>query len=257
VQRFPKGQMRLYRGVDRISTVSEAVAAGIVAERPELAGRIAVIPNPVDLAVFHPPADRRAGEPLRLLYTGRIHPEKGLHLLVAAWRALVDRGAAIELRLVGPSEVAAGGGGEAYLHRLRDAAGGRGFTLAGAIAEPTRLAEALRGADLYCYPSTADRGEALPVAPLEAMACGLAPVVMDLPQYRGRIEEGRTGLVVPRCADEVPALVAALSRLVADAPLRDRLGRAAAAVAAAQLGIDAVAEAYLEEFAASVPSTRV
>ncbi|MCP4895079.1 MAG: hypothetical protein GY911_14865, partial [Actinomycetales bacterium] len=32
VQRFPKGQMRLYRGVDRISTVSQAIVDGIVEE---------------------------------------------------------------------------------------------------------------------------------------------------------------------------------------------------------------------------------
>ncbi|MGA1394185.1 MAG: glycosyltransferase family 4 protein, partial [Phycisphaerales bacterium] len=52
VQRFPKGQMRLYRHADSISTVSAAISEAISRERPELAARIRVVPNPVDLTVF-------------------------------------------------------------------------------------------------------------------------------------------------------------------------------------------------------------
>ena len=91
IQRFPKGQMWLYGGVDRISTVSQAIVDGITDERPETASRIKLIGNPVDLGVFHPGSEGSAASdrgPARILYTGRIHPEKGLHLLVEAWGRL-------------------------------------------------------------------------------------------------------------------------------------------------------------------------
>ncbi|MGA1400350.1 MAG: glycosyltransferase, partial [Phycisphaerales bacterium] len=82
VQRFPKGQMRLYRSVDSISTVSPAIADAIAREQTTLAGRVRVVPNPVDLAVFHTTeqseARRDLSSPAILLYTGRIHPEKRL-----------------------------------------------------------------------------------------------------------------------------------------------------------------------------------
>jgi glycosyltransferase involved in cell wall biosynthesis len=253
VQRFPKGQMRLYGGVDRISTVSQAIVDGILGERPEFADRIALIGNPVDLAVFHPSPGRTSEPtgPRRILYTGRIHPEKGLHLLVEAWHRLRARGIDTTLRLVGPADVADGGGGEDYVRRLRRLAGGVDLDLPGGVADPRALADELRAADLYCYPSIADRGEASPVAPLEAMACGLPPVVANLPQYAAYIRDRETGLVFPRGDGEIDALAACLERLAVDSALRDRLS-ASAIEAASRYGLDRIADAYLDEFTASI-----
>ena len=257
VQRFPKGQMKLYRGVDRISTVSQAIVDGIVGERPEFAGRIALIGNPVDLSVFHPAhdhADRRTSTPdgpRRILYTGRIHPEKGLHLLVEAWHRLRARGIDATLRLVGPASVGDGGGGDDYVRRLRDLAGDETLELPGGVADPGALADELRAADLYCYPSIAARGEASPVAPLEAMACGLPPVVADLPQYAAYIRDDETGLVFRRGEAEIAGLTDCLERLATDATLRDRLS-ASAIEAASRYGLDPIADAYLDEFATSI-----
>ena len=228
VQRFPKGQMRLYKRVDSISTVSRAIADAIAAERPELAPRIRVVPNPVDLEVFRPSVPPRPpGDPPVLLYTGRLHPEKRLDLLVGAWRTLLDEGRRLRLRLVGPSSREAGGGGAPLLDRLRALARGAEVEIVGAVADPRALAEELRGADLYAYPSTAAQGEALPVAPLEAMACGLAPVVAALPQYEGVVVDGEHGLAFPLGlgdAEATRALADRLRRLLGDPVLRARRG---------------------------------
>jgi glycosyltransferase involved in cell wall biosynthesis len=253
VQRFPKGQMLLYRGVDRISTVSQAIVDGIVGERPEFADRIALIGNPVDLSVFHPgttPSTATDG-PRRILYTGRIHPEKGLHLLVEAWHRLRARGIETSLRLVGPAGVGDGGGGEDYVRRLRDLAGDAPLELPGGVADPKALADELRAADLYCYPSIAARGEASPVAPLEAMACGLPPVVADLPQYAAYIRHDETGLVFRRGEGEIEDLTNCLERLAGDSNLRDRLS-ASAIKAASRYGLNPIADAYLDEFRQSI-----
>jgi glycosyltransferase involved in cell wall biosynthesis len=257
VQRFPKGQMRLYGGVDRISTVSQAIVDGIVGERPEFADRIALIGNPVDLAIFHPAATPSAATngPRRILYTGRIHPEKGLHLLVEAWHRLRARGVETSLRLVGPAGVGDGGGGEDYVRRLRDLAGDAPLELPGGVADPKALADELRAADLYCYPSIAARGEASPVAPLEAMACGLPPVVANLAQYAAYIRHDETGLFFQRGDREIDDLATCLERLAVDSALRGRLS-ASAIEAASRYGLDRIADAYLDEFATSMEAAR-
>lgn len=258
VQRFPKGQMRLYGGVDRISTVSQAIVDGIADERPGLADRIRLIGNPVDLSVFHPTVETRkqaTDGPPRILFTGRIHPEKGLHLLVEAWSRLRRQGHEFELRLVGPSARGDGGGGPEYVEQLRSLAGDAPLDLPGGVADPTALAEELRSADLYCYPSTAARGEASPVAPLEAMACGLPPVVADLPQYAAYIKDGETGLIFRRGDNEIEALAGHLATLAEDPGLRARLSQAAIE-AAGRYGLEAIADRYLEDFGESIDTLR-
>jgi glycosyltransferase involved in cell wall biosynthesis len=248
-QRFPKGQFRLYRHVERISTVS-AVIADAIREQDAVAGaRTIVIPNPVDLATFRPVAsDRPRGK--RILFTGRIHPEKGLEILARAYRRLRADDPAVTLRLVGPVEISRGGGGEAFAARLRELAGDAPIEFGGNVADPARLADELRAADVYCYPSVAFLGEASPVAPLEAMACGTVPVVSDLPQFREYLVDDETGLAFPREAAEPDReLAARLERVLDDAALRDRLS-AAGVAKAREFSIEAIAERHLADFAA-------
>ena len=62
------------------------------------------------------------------------------------------------------------------------------------------------------------------VAVIEAGACALPVVVSDAGGLPEVVRDGETGLVVPR--EDVPALQAALKRLVLDEALRRRIGRA-------------------------------
>ena len=247
-QRFPKGQFRLYRHVERISTVSAAIAEAIRAQDPVAGSRTIVIPNPVDLATFRP-ADPGRPRGKRILYTGRIHPEKGLEILARAYRRLRTDDREVSLRLVGPVEIARGGGGEPFAARLRELAGDAPIEFAGNVADPTRLADELRAADVYCYPSVAFHGEASPVAPLEAMACGTVPVVSDLPQFREYLIAGETGLVFRRDGSEPDReLATALRTVLDDGDLRKKL--AASGVAKArEFSIDAIADRHLADFA--------
>lgn len=261
IARVPKGQLFLYGRCARIHAVSRAVEEAIVAERPDFAPRTRTIPNPIDLGFFTPPPrgrdfEGRSGAGRTILYTGRIHPEKGLHLLARAFRDLHGRHGDLRLRLIGPSDVAKGGGGEAYLSQLREAAGGAPMTIDPPIYDRGVLADALRAATYYCYPSLAEKGESFGVAPLEAMATGLAPVVSSLPAFREFLVDGRNGVEFNhRASDPAAALGAALQRLIDNPGDCRRMGDRGV-VTAAQFGLEEVASRFLDDFRSLVETGR-
>ncbi|HMN13056.1 MAG TPA: hypothetical protein PKD55_12100, partial [Bellilinea sp.] len=80
VARMPKGQMRLYGQAARLRANSTPVADAIRREVPaSWNSRVCMIPNPLPFV----PAEsvELAEKQPVVLYAGRVHPEKGLHLL--------------------------------------------------------------------------------------------------------------------------------------------------------------------------------
>jgi glycosyltransferase involved in cell wall biosynthesis len=72
---------------------------------------------------------------------------------------------------------------------------------------------------------SASRVEGFPLSVVESMACGLAPIITDIPGATEVVVDGTNGLVVP--AEDPEALGAAVQRLLDDDALRHRLRRAA------------------------------
>src|SRR6185295_11230312 len=96
---------------------SAPIKEAIIADDPSAADRVRVIPYPLSPKYFSPRVE--AGENI-ILYTGRVHPEKGLHLLLKAFAALPSGvRSGWRLIIVGPHEIAFGGGGEDYLRELK------------------------------------------------------------------------------------------------------------------------------------------
>ncbi|MGB8853824.1 MAG: glycosyltransferase family 4 protein [Pirellulales bacterium] len=250
VQRMPKGQFWLYPRCQRFSAVSHAVADALAKENPSYAARTRVIANPIHTDVFVPPQQRAWGDaPQTILYTGRIHPEKGLHLLIDAFRLIHERHPTTRLRLVGPVRAAEGGGGEAFQDSLARKAHSLPVEFGAAINDRPGLARELQAAHYYCYPSTADAGETFGVAPLEAMATGLPTVVSALSCFTDFVRDGENALVFDhRAPDAANRLAAALDRLVTAPALREQLSREAASTAA-RFSYEAIADAYLADFA--------
>jgi glycosyltransferase involved in cell wall biosynthesis len=87
------------------------------------------------------------------------------------------------------------------------------------------------------------------------MACGLPPVVADLPQYAAYIRNDETGLVFQRGEGEIDRLTTCLERLAGDSSLRDRLSESAIE-AASRYGLNPIADAYLDEFTTSMEAAR-
>lgn len=249
VGRFPKGQMSLYRKADRIAALSHSVRRGIEEQTPALASRVRVFANPTDTQIFTPPeTPRPSGQGKTILYVGRVHPEKGLHLLVEAFAILSRRFADAKLKIVGPVKEEQGGGGNIYLRELEDKAAKLNVEFSEPIFDVSKLSEIYRSADLFCYPSLAEKGEAFPVAPLEAMATGLVPVVSDLDCFRDLIEDEATGLFFNHRGEAAAQNLAdKLSAAILDeARLRD-MGRRAAERAQG-FGYAEIAELYLQDF---------
>ncbi|MBW4561258.1 MAG: glycosyltransferase family 4 protein [Mojavia pulchra JT2-VF2] len=192
--RFPKGQYWLYARTTFFAAASRAIQEAIAKEYPAAIHRMGIIPNPIDTRIFSPNTQPKL-EPKEkvILYVGRIHPEKGVHLLLDAFSILSQQIYTVKLRIVGPVKENQGGGGEAYLRTLRSQAEGLNVEFIEPIFDVYKLAQAYREADVFCYPSLAEKGESFGVAPLEAMASGLIPVVSDLACFRDFVEDGQTG----------------------------------------------------------------
>ncbi|PYL17597.1 MAG: glycosyltransferase family 1 protein [Verrucomicrobia bacterium] len=196
VARYPKGQMRFYGSAARLQAPSQPVARAIAAEVPKRADKVSVVPNPVPRSATSPPAigDRDK----IILFIGRVHPEKGVHVLVDAFvsgarAAFADW----KLMIVGPTETKLGGGGEAYLaslHRAAESAEGK-ISFTGPIFDSAKLTDAYRSARLFVYPSLSERGESFGLAPLEAMAHGCAVLVSNLDCFRDFIRDNETGFM--------------------------------------------------------------
>ncbi len=242
VARFPKGQMFLYRGADLLHTVSSPIAQAIEAQCPPLRERIAVIGYPIELQAFRVPAPRTSA-PI-ILYAGRIHPEKGVHMLAAAFRRVHEQFPTARLRIVGPWREASGGGGEAYLDRIRRRLEGMPAEIVPPIADEAELAGQYRQAEVFCYPSLAARGETFGRAVLEAMASGVPCVVSSLPCFADFLEPGRHGLVFDHeTRDAEGALAEAICSLLSDPVRADRMGRDARA-RAGRYAMESLASEY-------------
>ena len=146
--------------------------------------------------------------------------------------------------------MAEGGGGEAYVTRLRTLAfqAGGMVTLEPPTYDAAALARVYGSLDVFCYPSLAEKGEGLSVAPLEAMAAGAVPVVSALDCYDDVIRHGENGLIFNhRAPDRVRQLADLLAALLTEASLRQRLAAQARQDALA-FDYAALSAAFLADF---------
>lgn len=255
MQRFPKGQLPLYSRAKRVRVPSRAVFQAAALQHFPSRAVLKTIPNPVDLETFTPPmSPRPPAAQGTILFTGRIHPEKGLHLLIRAFRIINSEFPTVGLRLVGPQDTGVGGGGAKYIRELNKLAEGLPVEMHPLIRDPKELAIVLQNASIFCYPSLAEKGESFGVAPLEAMATGLPVVVSNLAVFRDFIEDGETGLVFDhRACRPEQELASKLRTLVLDDQLRNMIAWKAS-LRALQFGYDLIAEEFLNDFSSLTQS---
>jgi glycosyltransferase involved in cell wall biosynthesis len=170
---------------------------------------------------------------LRLITAGRLIPRKGVDRLLRAVAAAREQGAAIQLTVVGD-------GGEEKRLRLLAAELGLDDVRWTGFVQQHELPVLFAAADAFAFPTLDDP---FGIVLLEAAASGLALVASPRGGATEDLVAGtETGFVVD--PDDVDAFAAALARLAADPPMRERMGRAALAVAELRTPAD-TADAYL------------
>ena len=195
VARFPKNQLILYYFTDCLACVSTAVYNAAIKQNPSLQKKLCIISNPIDINIFNRKDNKKCSKTPTIVYSGRIHKEKGLDILTSAINLLNSQGYKIGLSLIGARDIAKGGSGEEYVNYLNSLA--KNFTIKwiDPIYKPIELANEINKGDIFCYPSVAEKGETFGVAPLEAMGLGLPTIVSDLDCFKDFVENGKTGLI--------------------------------------------------------------
>lgn len=215
-----------------------AGAAGIVAMTDSEAAQVKeyingvpvrVIPNGVNLKHFQLTSGKEelerswpvlAGSPY-ILFLSRLHPKKGLDLLFPAFQRLLAL--CREHDSPEPYLVVAGDGEEQYKHDLENLVQRLEIRdrvlFTGLVTGEAKLA-LLHHCSFMVLPS---RGEGLPMAVLETMACG-KPVILTPGCYLPEVGQAGAGLEV---ALEVEPLIAAMDQLWTNAEMRLEMGERA------------------------------
>ncbi|TMJ01657.1 MAG: glycosyltransferase family 4 protein [Alphaproteobacteria bacterium] len=197
--------------------VNSRTTARALAEYGVPGERITVAPPGTDCA---PSIQRHHSGPVALLAVGSIVPRKGYDVLVQALAGLIDL--PWHLTIVGDDrDPATAVRLRAYIahHKL-----GPRVSCLGAV-QPSRLAQLYATSDLFVLPS---RYEGFGMAYAEAIAHGL-PVIGTTAGAIPDTVSAEAGVLIP--PDDVPALAAALRRLIENA--EDRASLAAGARKAA------------------------
>jgi glycosyltransferase involved in cell wall biosynthesis len=250
VARFPKGQLRLYKHAARLQAPSSSIGDAIKDEVPGLEKKVVVIPYPRPETLAETPPPPLEERSRSILYVGRVHPEKGVHLLVEAFAESGLNAAGWKLVVIGSAESRHGGGGPAYADELRRTIQNRGapVELRGPVYEPAALEKEFRSARLFVYPSLAERGETFGLAPLEAMTQGCPVLVSNLGCFHDFIRENESGFFFDhRAANPTEALGARLQALTRDEALLARVAEAGYR-RSADFTLERVAARFLHDF---------
>lgn len=249
VARFPKGQFKYYQNIDRLSCVSYAVYNELIKQTPSVLKQAKTIPNPVDVSSFNF-HELQENKEFTIMYTGRVHPEKGLDILASAYKELVQENSNITIKLiiVGATTIAKGGGGDEYLKIINEAAGQENKIIyIDPIYNPIELSNKMLEADVYCYPSIAEKGETFGVAPLEAMALGLPVVVSNLDCFKDFVNDGENAIIFDHRNDAIHNLKIKLQEILNNFELRKKLGKNAS-ITAKSFSTEKIASLYLSDF---------
>jgi glycosyltransferase involved in cell wall biosynthesis len=173
--------------------------------------QIEVLSPGADLSRFYPPDHRSPAldGKIRLLFVGGDFQRKGGDTLLQWFRTSPTARECV-LHIVTRAEITGGDG--VFVHQLSQ--------------DDERLPALYREADIFVMPT---RAECFGIVFTEALASGLPVVSCDVGGVSEVVRDRETGLLVP--AGEVEALDRALSQLIKDPALRDRLGRRGRALA--------------------------
>jgi glycosyltransferase involved in cell wall biosynthesis len=208
---FERDNLRRARHLISISPYVEREFGGVTGAQSY------AIENPVEDVFFRVQSH---SEPGRILFAGRLIPRKGVHHLLAAFRAVSAEFPAAQLILAGEKE-----SGDPYAAMLHRYVQEQGLTarvqFLGSLSVEQIAAEYGRCAFMVL----SSQQETAPVVIEEAMAAGRAVIATRVGGAPDQVAHERTGLLVEY--GDAPGLAAAMRRLLGAPELGERMGQAA------------------------------
>lgn len=247
---------------------SDHVRDGVLARFPDLARRTATLHNGVDTRFLEVKAD--PGTSRRILFVGRLAPEKGVHLLLEAFDRIADRHPTARLELVGAPDFSPKafvdpfdrdplirplgpwfGRPAAWRRHLEELAARRPgrVHLHGPLLH-RELPAVMAQAAIFAFPTIWQEPFGMP--PVEAMAAGLPVVAGRAGALAETVEHDRTGLLVER--GSVEALTEALDALLADPARRRAMGEAGRRRVLERFRWETIADRLLELYRRHCPN---
>ena len=223
-----------------ILACSRFVADEIRRLYPAAAARCHELYNGVDERFLELTAEPAASQ--TVLFVGRLCPEKGVHVLLSAMSEVLRAHPRANLGLVGPLDVAPkdfvdphrrdplfdellqyyGRPNDYYDLVCRQVSGLDGHAVLHGRASNHEIGAHYARAGIFVFPSIWHEPFGIPV--IEAMAAGLPVVATRAGALPEVVVDGETGILVER--GDTFGLAAAISRLLADPHLRQRMGNA-------------------------------
>ena len=202
----------------------------ILTDKGVSAGKILVAPHGV-YDFFTQYGSKEIQERKEILFFGRIEPYKGIGVLLEAVRPLLDADPEWTLQI-------AGGGDVTPYQTLLDHPR---IGLTNRFLADAEVAEFMQRAAIVALPYiSASQSGVIPTA----YAFGKPVIATRVGGIPDMVRDGETGLLVP--PNDPDALREALKRLMGDAALRSRLGKAGREFAAKELSWSSIAEKHAE-----------
>ncbi len=140
-----------------------------------------------------------------LLFLGRIHPKKGVDLLIAAFAAVASADPSLQLVIAGPDQL---GWQQTLQGQAEDLGIADRISWPGMVSGDLKWG-AFHAAELFCLPS---HQENFGIAVAEALACGLPVAIAEPVNISAEVAEAGAGLVH---ADSAAGTTAALQQWLA------------------------------------------
>lgn len=214
---------RNLKHADWVSSTSHAMANQ--AQTLYSPKNLSVVPFGIDTDAFKPTLSESTDNTITIGTVKTLAPKYGIDTLLRAFAQLRNTlgtdnpEMAAQLRLL----IVGGGVDELPLKQLARDLGVENETHFSGYVPHQEVTAHLQRLDIYVALSRLD-SESFGVAVLEASACGLPVVVSNVGGLPEVVEDGHTGIVVPR--DNASAAASALAILVTDEQLRTRMGQA-------------------------------
>jgi glycosyltransferase involved in cell wall biosynthesis len=227
---------------DQIMGCSEHVTGGVRRRFPQFAERCRTVFNGADTDWFTPVQRDDNAPETRLVFVGRVSPEKGVHDLLDAFAIVVKDHPQARLELLGqviaaPREYMVDISADPKVRAL-DRFYAKGVDYGAAlkaqmtpdVAERTtftsflpqqEVAERVKHADVMVLASLTD---ACPLPVIEAMCCGVPVVGSRVGGIPELVDDGVTGVLAE--SGNPSELAAAMKKVLADAALRREMGQA-------------------------------